>query len=511
MSDSAPRGSAPEVSEAVTPASVDGGFFGHPRGLATLFLTEMWERFSYYGTRALLILFMTASPAIRGLGFAVPKAAAIYGLYTSSVYLSSLPGGWVADRLLGLRNAVLVGGVLIAFGHYSLIFHHLGFFYLGLVLIVLGTGLLKANISAIVGQLYAPGDVRRDAGFSIFYMGINLGGFLSRLACGYLGQRVGWHWGFGLAALGMTVAVIQFALGRKHLGSAAVSRIPSQVRHRAIRHFHCGILLCSVIGLSVFRISKWIDQPITAQGLSSSMGLFLVLLSLGIFAWLFFGAKWSLRERRHLVVILVLFLASALFWAIFEQAGSRLNLFAQRNTNCILFGYLFPPSWLQSLGSLFIILLAPVFAWLWVTLGTRDPSSPRKFTLGLVFAALGFLVLILPLATRTGRVSPWWLVLTYLLHTAGELCVSPVGLSAMTKLAPARAAGLIMGVWFLSTAAGNFFGSRFAGLYESLPLTHLFAWVACTALAGAAMLALFVKRIERVTLGAVPAAGAPSC
>jgi len=204
----------PDVALATRTNYLDSSFFGHPRGLATLFLTEMWERFSYYGMRALLILFMTASPTIGGLGFAVPKAAAIYGLYTASVYLSSLPGGWVADRLLGLRNAVLVGGVLIAFGHYSLIFHRLGFFYLGLVLIVLGTGLLKANISAIVGQLYAPRDVRRDAGFSIFYMGINLGGFLSPLACGYLGQRVGWHWGFGLAALGMTVAVIQFALSR---------------------------------------------------------------------------------------------------------------------------------------------------------------------------------------------------------------------------------------------------------------------------------------------------------
>ena len=514
MSDPSRDVPTPEVSDAASAVSIeyfDRRFFGHPRGLATLFLTEMWERFSYYGMRALLILFMTASPAIGGLGFDVPKAAAIYGLYTASVYLSGLPGGWVADQLLGLRNAVLVGGVLIAFGHYFLIFHHLSFFYLGLVLIVLGTGLLKTNISAIVGQLYAPGDVRRDAGFSIFYMGINLGGFLAPLACGYLGQRVGWHWGFGLAALGMTVAVVQFALGRKHLGLAAVSRIPSEAKRRATLHFLSGVLLCSVIGFSVLGISKWIDRPITSQDLSASMGLFLVLLSLGIFGWLFSGAKWSRPERQRLVVILVLFLASALFWAIFEQAGSTLNLFAQRNTSCVLFGYHFPSSWFQSLGSLFIVLLAPFFAWFWVTLGKRDPSSPRKFTTGLVFAALGFLVLILPLVTRAGRVSPWWLVLTYFLHTAGELCVSPVGLSAMTKLAPARATGLIMGVWFLSTSAGNFFGSQFAGLYESLPLIHLFAWVACTALAGAAMLVLFVKRIERLTLGAVPAADVPSC
>lgn len=342
-------------------------------------------------------------------------------------------------------------------------------------------------------------------------MGINLGGFLSPLACGYLGQRVGWHWGFGLAALGMTMAVAQFALGRKHLASAAISIIPTAAKDRATGQVISGILVCSVIALSVLGISKWIGKPISAQGLSASIGLFLVFLSLGIFGWLFFGAKWSSRERRHLVVILVLFLASALFWAIFEQAGSTLNLFAQRNSNCVLFGYRFPSSWFQSLGSLFIILLAPAFAWFWVALGKRDPSSPRKFMVGLVFAALGFLVLILPLATRAGRVGPWWLVLTYLLHTAGELCVSPVGLSAMTKLAPARAAGLIMGVWFLSTSAGNFFGSRFAGLYESLPLTHLFAWVAASALAGAALLALSAKRIERLMFEPLTTCGNSSC
>src|SRR5579862_898823 len=236
---------------------LDRSFFGHPRGLATLFLTEMWERFSYYGMRALLILFMTASPNIGGLGFPVPKAAAIYGLYTASVYLSGLPGGWIADRILGLRGAVLTGGVLIALGHYSLIFHHLSFFYLGLVLIVLGTGLLKSNISAIVGQLYASGDVRRDAGFSLFYLGINLGGFLSPLACGYLGQRVGWHWGFGLAAFGMTLAVIQFAMGRKHLGSAGLRAITRERQHRAKRQLLSATLFCAVLGFFVFRVLRW--------------------------------------------------------------------------------------------------------------------------------------------------------------------------------------------------------------------------------------------------------------
>jgi proton-dependent oligopeptide transporter, POT family len=464
----------------------------------------MWERFSYYGMRALLILFMVASPAAGGLGFAVPKAAAIYGLYTASVYLAGLPGGWVADKILGLRRAVLIGGVLIACGHVSLIFERLGFFYMGLVLIVIGTGLLKANISAIVGELYAPGDTRRDGGFSLFYMGINLGGFLSPLACGYLGQRVGWHWGFGLAALGMTAAVVQFVRGQRQLGQAGIRTIPSEARQKAARQLLMGGLVCAAAAAAILFFLRRTNIDVTAQGISASLGLLLAILSLAVFLWLFLAAKWSVVERKKLVVILVLFLASALFWSLFEQAGSTLNLFAERNTDCVLWGHSFPSSWFQSLGSLFIILFAPVFAWFWIWLGSRDPSSPRKFTGGLVFAGLGFAVLILPLATGMGRVSPAWLVLTYLLHTFGELSVSPVGLSAMTKLAPARAAGLIMGVWFLSTSLGNYLGSRSAGLYEAMPLAKLFALVAGAAFAGALLLGLLAKRIEHLAEEPIP-------
>jgi proton-dependent oligopeptide transporter, POT family len=476
----------------------DASFLGHPRGLATLFLTEMWERFSYYGMRALLILFMVATPVSGGLGFSIPKAAAVYGLYTASVYLAGLPGGWVADRILGLRRAVLVGGVLIACGHVSLILHSLGFFYAGLVLIVAGTGLLKANISAIVGELYAPGDTRRDGGFSLFYMGINLGGFLAPLACGYLGQRVGWHWGFALAALGMSLAVLQFSTGQHHLGQAGVRTIPSAVRRKALGQLAGGglVSVLAIGGIAIALRQRRVE--ITAQSISTSLGFALAILSLGLFLWLFFAAGWSKGERRKLVVILVLFLASALFWSLFEQGGSTLNLFADRNTNCVVWRHSFPSSWFQALGSLFIILLAPLFAWFWVWLGPRDPSSPRKFSVGLAFAGLGFAVLLLPLATVTGRASPLWLVVTYLLLTFGELSLSPVGLSAMTKLAPARAAGLIMGAWFLSTSLGNYLGSRSAGLYERVPLLKLFLLVACAAFAGALLLALVAKRVERL-------------
>lgn len=478
---------------------LEPSFFGHPRGLATLFLTEMWERFSYYGTRALLILFMTASPAVGGLGFVVPKAAAIYGLYTASVYLFGLPGGWIADRILGLRRAVFLGGLLIAAGNYTLIVPGSRFFYVGLSLIVVGTGLLKANISAIVGELYSVRDVRRDAGFSLFYMGINLGSFLAPLACGYLGERVGWRWGFGLAALGMTLGLAQYHWGTKYLGSAGLRVIPGPKKVRARIQLVVGMAVVAWFAILILVLSNRFGRPITAEMLSNAMGVFLLIVSLAIFCWFFFGARWSREERRRVVVILALFLASALFWAIFEQAGSTLNLFAKRNTNCEIWGHPFPPSWFQSLGPLFIILLAPLFAKLWIALGSRDPSSPKKFVAGLVLGALGFAVLILPLIRGADRVSPLWLVATYLLHTAGELCVSPVGLSAMTKLAPVRAAGLIMGVWFLSTAAGNYLGSRFAGLYEVMPLVHLFGWVACTALFGALLLALSVRQIERLT------------
>ena len=435
----------------------------------------------------------------------MPKAAAIYGLYTASVYLAGLPGGWVADKILGLRGAVLIGGVLIACGHVSLILDRLGFFYTGLLLIVIGTGLLKANISAIVGQLYAPGDTRRDGGFSLFYMGINLGGFLSPLACGYLDQRVGWHWGFGLAALGMTVAVVQFVRGQKHLGHAGIRTIPSEARRKALGQLLVGSLVCAAVACAILFFLHRRNIEVTAQGISTSLGLLLVTVVTCRIP-LALLCRGMVRRRaqetcRHsgslscLRTILVLVRASGIDAEPIR--GKKYEL-------CCCWGHSFPSSWFQSLGSLFIILFAPVFAWFWIWLGPRDPSSPRKFTGGLVFAGLGFAVLILPLAAGMGRVSPAWLVLTYLLHTFGELSVSPVGLSAMTKLAPARAAGLIMGVWFLSTSLGNYLGSRTAGLYESMPLAKLFALVAGAAFAGALLLGLLAKRIEHLIEGPVP-------
>ena len=466
------------------------GFFGHPRGLATLFLTELWERFSYYGIRALLILFMTAPAATGGLGFDVPRASAIYGLFTAMVYMLSLPGGWVADRLLGLRKAVIYGGVLIAAGNFILVIPQMWSFYLGLALIAVGTGLLKPNVSTIVGQLYEPGDGRRDAGFSIFYMGINLGAFLSPLACGYLGQRVDWRLGFLLAGIGMTLGLVQFIAGRKHLGSAGIA--PAAPDPQAASRIGIGLGIAAAVLLGAWAAG------LTVQALSNALGVLLLATALAFFFWLLFLGQWTPPERKRLVVVGVLFVASSLFWSLFEQAGSTLNLFAERNTRHSVLGWSFPASWLQSVNALFIITLAPVLAWIWVKLGKSEPSSPAKFVLGLGAAGLGYVVLAAAATASAGAeaVSPMWLVVVYLFHTVGELCLSPVGLSAMTKLAPARIGGLLMGVWFLSISAGNYLGARMASFYETLSLPTLFTAVGGIGIGAGLLLAVLVKPIR---------------
>jgi POT family proton-dependent oligopeptide transporter len=492
--------------EAVRPlprSNEDVAFFGHPRGLSTLFFTEMWERFSYYGMRALLILYMTAPITSGGLGWSTAQAGPIYGLYTSMVYMMCLPGGWLADRLFGLRRAVLYGGILIALGHFSLAVPSIATFYLGLVLIVLGTGLLKPNISAIVGELYAPGDQRRDAGFSIYYMGINLGAFIAPLVCGYLGQNVNWHYGFGAAGVGMLLGVVQYVLGDKYLGEAGKHPAAAATPVAGARERRRTILIVSVFGaaLVVLGLAAWQGiLPVTASQIADWAGRMLMIVTVVFFAWLFFGGTWTTEERKRLYAIGAFFLAAALFWAGFEQAGSTLNLFGDRSTTNVAFGTPFPSSWYQSLNSLFIITFAPVFAWLWLRLGRREPSTPVKFALGLLGMGAGFAVLVVAsqLAARGVQVSPMWLVVTYLLHTCGELCLSPVGLSAMTKLAPARIAGLMMGVWFLGSSVGNFIAGGMAAFYEAMPLPQLFGSVAAFGAACGIVMLLVSGPIRRL-------------
>ncbi|HET9269687.1 MAG TPA: peptide MFS transporter [Vicinamibacterales bacterium] len=486
----------------------DHSFFGHPRGLSTLFFTEMWERFSYYGLRALLILFMTAAPAAGGLGFDAPTAGAVYGLYVSMVYMTTLPGGWIADRLIGPQRAVFYGGVIIAAGHFTMAIPSLTTFYLGLVLVVLGTGLLKGNVSVIVGRLYAADDVRRDAGYSIFYVGINLGAFLAPIICGYLGQRVNWHLGFGAAGVGMTIGLVQYALGRRHLGEAGLEAADpgtADARRKQRRQAQTTlavfaiVLACAVIGIAIGVI------PVTPTALSDAAGYFLLILTVAFFGWLYFSGSWTARERKQNVVIGVLFLAAALFWSEFEQAGSTLNLFADRDTNNTVLGWDVPSSFYQSLNSLFIFALGPAFAWFWIYLGRRrkEPSSAAKFGIGLVLVGAGFAVLALGaiFAQQGMKVSPLWLVATYLLHTCGELTLSPVGLSAMSKLAPVRLGGLIMGVWFLGSSVGNYIGGRMGGLYESMALPPLFGNIAAFGVACGILLLLFARRIARLERG----------
>jgi POT family proton-dependent oligopeptide transporter len=426
----------------------------HPRGLSTLFFTEMWERFSYYGMRAFLILYMTAPVAAGGLGFADVTAGRVYGLYTGSVWFSAIIGGLIADAGFGQYRSVLLGGIIIAAGHFTLAFKALPFFYSGLALIVIGTGLLKPNVSTMVGSLYEPDDKRRDAGFSIFYMGINLGAFIGPLIAGYLAQRVDWHVGFASAGVGMVLGVTQYILGKKRLTPA--------IEKLAMRE----------------------KTGVKSQA-SGGSG---------------YGDAW-----KRIAAVVVFFIFASLFWAAYEQAGSTLNLFADRYTRLSVLGFSFPSSWFQSVPAAFVILLAPVMAWLWLKLGKHEPSSPAKFVLGLLFAGFAFLILVpAGMIAQSGSntlVSPWWLVVSYFVIEIGELALSPVGLSVVTKLAPVRIVGLMMGVWFLSVAVGDIIAGWTAGLVSTMPLPLLFGTVAGAMLVAAAILAMLVRPIKRLMGG----------
>ena len=477
-------------------------FFGHPRGLATCFFTEMWERYSYYGTRALLILFMTAPVVTGGLGFPVMKAGAIYGFYTAMVYLLALGGGWVADRITGQRRAVLYGGFFIAAGNFCLAAPSVMAFYAGLGLLMIGTGMLKPNVSVIVGQLYPPGDQRRDSGFSIYYMGINLGALISPLICGLVGEKINWRLGFAVSGIGMIAGLIQYRLGQKYLGEAGLhptsSGDPARDRAQKRNGIVAGVIALASL-LLVVTLNSAGAIEINATAIGDGLGWVLLGTSAVAFYWMIFGKGWTPQERKRSVAILVLFVAESIFWAAFEQAGSSLNLFGERNTNRMVLGYQFPASWFQSVQPLFVISLAPVFAWIWLALRRREPSSPAKFTLGLIFGGLAFAVMV-P-AAMGSNVSPWWLVACYFLQTVGELCLSPIGLSAMTKLAPARAAGFVMGIWFLGTAIGNWLAGQAGSLFESMPLPRLFGTVAASALIAAVVLGILIKPTEKLMSG----------
>ncbi len=490
-------------------------FFGHPTGLTTLFFTEMWERFSYYGMRALLILFMTAAIAHGGMGLDDRTATAIYGLYTAAVYLTSLPGGWIADRLIGQQRSVWYGGLIIAAGHFTLALPSHQTFYIGLVLIVLGTGLLKTNTSALVGGLYPENSAARDAGFSIYYMGINLGAFLGAIICGWLGQKVNWHYGFAAAGVGMVFGLLQYRLTRWRLGNVGIEAVPAHAQAHAQSRFLRRSWLALIAGLGIIVLLVVVGYTGTVHYAPVSMaiwaGLAILALGLGFLAWLLFFGKLNLVERKRILALAILFLVQVLFWAGFEQSGSNFNLFAERYTRLSVFGYAFPASWFQSEDPLLIILLAPFFAWIWVALGRRnmDPSTPMKFALGLLFLGMSFLVMVGAawIVVAGHKALPVWLATTYLLHTIGELCLSPVGLSATTRLSPKRYASRLMGTWFLFMALGELLAGLIAGRFTAHnvnEMPHMYASLAAMLIAVGLLMVLLSRPIQRRLIGDPP-------
>jgi POT family proton-dependent oligopeptide transporter len=474
-------------------------WFGQPRGLSTLFMTEMWERFTYYGMRAILILYMVAAVDEGGLGLDDKTGTSVYGLYISATYLLSLLGGWIADRYAGAQKTIWWGGILIMVGNGLLALGNQPLFFTGLFIIVCGVGLLKPNISAAVAQIYPEGGSRRDAGFSIFYMGINTGALLGSLLVPEVAGRFGWQAGFALPAFGMLLGLIQFQLTKKHLGEAGLRPAPRPAQTAGSLGWRPAALYI-VLLIMAWVAARWLYGPFdfTPVLISRYATLFMIAVALGYFLQLLVFQGLGRDEQKRVLVMIVLFAGCAMFWAGFEQAGASLNLFADRYTDRDVFGWDMDAGTLQAANPLFIIIFAPIFAAIWVNLGKRnlDPSSPFKFGLGLVLMGVGFYVMYLAsqYVVAGEKVLPTWLLLTYLFHTFGELCLSPVGLSSFSKLAPARFVGQALGVWFLATAIGNNLAGQLAGEFDASNLStmpgrflYLFWW---GALSGAVLLFL---------------------
>ncbi|HVN43722.1 MAG TPA: peptide MFS transporter [Steroidobacteraceae bacterium] len=484
------------------PAVARRTLLGQPLGLATLFLTEMWERFTYYGIQAILILFMVAAASRGGLGLDDRTSSSIFGLFLGSTYLLGLLGGWIADRLLGAQRAVVAGGVLIAAGSGLLALGGTAIFFLGLLVNAMGVGLLKPNVSAIVASLYPEGGARRDAGFSIFYMGINIGAALGSFFVPIAAAAFGWRVGFALPALFMALGVVQFLWTRSYLGEAGL-----QPAHERRGSWTAVIVFLGALALLVVLLMSGrvrLDAAVLAAAATWGYGV----LAVAYFVYLLFFAGLSSLERRRALLMVALFVASVIFWAGYYQQGGSFNLFAERYTDRHILGWEMPAGVLQAVNPFFVITLAGVFAALWIALGKRgrDLTASAKFGLALVFLGLGFLVMYFAAQRVLGGqlVLPTWLVLTYFLHTCGELCLSPVGLSTMSKLAPPRFVGQAMGLWFLSLALGGNLAGQLTGQYdanhlESLPALFLRIFVyGC--LAGAVML-LLTPLLKRMMAG----------
>lgn len=472
---------------------------GHPKGLFLLFFVEMWERFSYYGMRALLVLYM-----VKALQFSTEKAGHIYGWYTGMVYFTPLIGGYLADRYLGQRKAIVVGGILMMLGHFFMAVPTMFFFFSALILLILGNGFFKPNISTVVGSLYEPNDPRRDSGFTIFYMGINLGAFFSPLVCSTLGEKIDWHWGFGAAGVGMLIGLVMYLWGQKSLlgdkcikpSNPAKSKWPAIIILSAITLF----LILSALEFNGYKIKESIPNYIY---------WIIAVIAVGYMVHIFDTMKKKSNltkvERDRILVIFIMAFFSVFFWSAFEQAGSSLTLFADRETNRLinLFGWQFeiPAGYFQSINPLLIFILAPLFSKLWIKLSeiNKEPSTPVKFAMGLALLGVGFVVMVVAagIYKQSGPVSIFWLIGAYFFHTLGELCLSPVGLSLVTKLAPVQFASLLMGTWFLSSFFAGFVGGFFAGNYDAMDHSLFFMIPTATAFASAALLLIITPKIKK--------------
>ncbi|MDI5898926.1 peptide MFS transporter [Flavobacterium yafengii] len=446
-------------------------FFGHPKALFILFFTEMWERFSFYGMKALLIFYLTKYHL-----FSDTSGNLLIGSYAALVYAVPVLGGFIADRYLGFRKAIVFGGIMLVLGHVGMAYEGnaatqsmtgeitrdetaLQIFYFSLSLIIVGVGFLKANISSLVGELYETGDKRRDSGFTLFYMGINLGSFMATLICGWLGETYGWSYGFAAAGVGMFFGLLTFISGRKLLMGKGETTVPEILEKRSFGIKNEWLIyLLSASSALIF----W--QMVQRHEVVSYSLMFAGAVS---FIYIVYYAVTQLdkKAREQLMALTILIVFTIIFWALFEQAYTSLNLFADRILDRTVFGYTITASQFLSFNALFIILLAPVFAWLWVKLGKYNPNTAVKFSIALLLVGLGFGSLVLGISlSGMGKVAMIWLILTYLLHTCGELCLSPVGLSAVTKLSPAKIVGFMMGVWFLATASSEFIASILANI-----------------------------------------------
>ncbi|MZQ87087.1 MFS transporter [Paenibacillus sp. 5J-6] len=479
------------------------GFLGHPKGLFTLFFTEFWERFSYYGMRAILVYYMYYEVSKGGLGIAENTALAIMSIYGSLVYMSGIIGGWLSDRIFGNSKAVLYGGILIMLGHIVLaIPGSVALFFVSMVLIVLGTGMLKPNVSSIVGEIYSEEDARRDAGFSIFYMGINLGGFLAPLIVGTVGLNYNFHLGFGLAAVGMFLGLAVFLFTRKKnlglAGTFVVNPLSPSEKTKVMTWIGLGALI--IILLLAITIPT---GYLTFQTFSALIGLLGILIPTLYFIVMYKSPKTTSIERSRVIAYIPLFIASVMFWAIEEQGSTILANYADRRTQLDFAGIHISPAWFQSLNPLFIIVFAPIFAWLWVKLGSRQPSVPTKFSLGLLLAGISFLVILLPayFGGSESLVNPLWLVLSYFIVVLGELCLSPVGLSATTKLAPAAFLAQTMSLWFLSNAAAQAINAQIVKFYSADSEMLYFGVIGVIALVLSLILFLLTPKIQGLMKG----------